>query len=262
MPESLVLVERRDFGVVRVTMNRPEAHNAFDDRLIRELAARLEEIARDDGARAVVLTGAGTSFSAGGDAEWMRRSATLTEAENIRGAREMSGLLETLDQLTKPTLALVNGPALGGGFGLVCCCDVAVAADTATFSLSEVKLGLIPATIAPYVLAAIGPRQMRRYALTGERLSAAEAARIGAVHEVVPAMYLEAAAEKMLGRLLEGGPRAQAEAKRFIRELRERPPGPEVADLTAERIARLRASPEGQEGLSAFLEKRQPAWRN
>ncbi|HET6519873.1 MAG TPA: enoyl-CoA hydratase-related protein [Geminicoccaceae bacterium] len=261
MTDEAVLTEASG-GVLLITLNRPERFNAISFQMFDELHDLLPKVRTDADVRAVVLTGAGRSFSAGGDAAWMRRSATLTEVENIKGAREMSGLLETLDQLPKPTLALVNGPAFGGGFGLVCCCDVAVAADTATFSLSEVKLGLIPATIAPYVLAAIGPRQMRRYALTGERLSAAEAARIGAVHEVVPAMYLEAAAEKMLGRLLEGGPRAQAEAKRFIRELRERPPGPEVADLTAERIARLRASPEGQEGLSAFLEKRQPAWRN
>ncbi len=261
MPEPLVLVERRDGGVLRLTLNRPEVRNAFDDRVIRELTGRLEEAGRDEAVRAVVLTGAGEAFSAGGDMNWMRRSAAWSEDENFEDARGLSRMLLTLDRLPKPTVALVNGAAFGGGVGLVACCDLAVAADKAVFSLSEIRLGLIPSTIGPYVLAAIGPRHMRRYALTGERFSAAEAARIGLVHEVVPAVYLENAAGRILDQLLKGGPRAQGAAKRFIEEIRDRPPGPELVDLTARRIAELRASPEGQEGLSAFLDKRPPRWQ-
>ena len=260
MSEPLIRVERRDSGVVRLTLNRPEVRNAFDDRMIRELTARFEEVGRDGAARVVVLTGAGEAFSAGGDMNWMRRSAGWSEEENFEDARGLARTLLALDRLPKPTVALVNGAAFGGGVGLVACCDVAIAADKAVFSLSEIKLGLIPSTIGPYVLAAMGPRYMRRYALSGERISAAEAARIGLVHEVVPAVYLENAGEKVVGRLLEGGPEAQGEMKRFIEELRALPPGPELVDLTARSIARRRASPEGHEGLSAFLEKRRPAW--
>ena len=261
MPEPLVLVEHRDGGVLRLTLNRPEVRNAFDDRVIRELTEWLEAAGRDEAVRAVVLTGAGEAFSAGGDMNWMRRSAAWSEDENFEDATGLGRMLLTLDQLPKSTLALVNGAAFGGGVGLVACCDVAVAADKAVFSLSEIRLGLIPSTIGPYVLAAIGPRHMRRYALSGERFSTAEAARIGLVHEVVPAVYLENAGERIIGNLLKGGPRAQSAAKGFIEEIRDRRPGPDLVDLTARRIAELRASPEGQEGLSAFLEKRPPRWQ-
>lgn len=259
MATTLVLEERRD-GVARVTLNRPGVHNAFDDVLIGALTARLEAIAKDEDLRAVVLTGAGKSFSAGADMSWMQRSAGYGEAENLEDARALARLMRALNELPKPTIAMVNGAAIGGGAGLVACCDIAVASDAAVFSLAEVRLGLIPAVIGPYVLAAIGPRQARRMFLTGERIGAAEAKRIGLVHDVVPAMYLESAVERVLQDLLKGGPKAQGEAKTFLREIQGRPIDGALIEASARRIAALRITAEAQEGLSAFLHKRDPAW--
>jgi methylglutaconyl-CoA hydratase len=209
MSEAPFRVERRAKGVVWLTLNRPEIHNAFDDRLIAELTAELARLGVDQTVRIVVLTGAGRSFSAGADLNWMRRTATYGEAENLADARALARLMQTLNELPKPTVARVNGAALGGGTGLVACCDVVVASAQATFGTTEVRLGLIPAVIGPYVLAAIGPRQARRLMLTGERISAAEAARVGLVHEVVPPDQLDTAVERVAGELLQGGPDAR-----------------------------------------------------
>jgi methylglutaconyl-CoA hydratase len=210
--------------------------------------------------RAIVLTGAGKSFSAGADLNWMRRTTTYGEAENLRDANALAALMKALYELPQPTVARVNGAALGGGTGLVACCDVVVAGEDALFGTTEVRLGIMPAVIGPYVIAAIGARQARRLMLTGERITAQDAARIGLVHEVVAADQLDAAVERIVGDLLKGGPRASAAAKRLVHDLAGRPIDQELIDETARRIAALRATPEAREGLSAFLEKRRPGW--
>jgi methylglutaconyl-CoA hydratase len=252
--------DRRPDGVVRVTLNRPDLHNAFDDRLIAELTQALSRLGEDEGVRALVLTGAGKSFSAGADLNWMRRMAGYSDEENLADASALARLMQTLNELPKPTVARVNGAALGGGTGLVACCDIAIASDKASFGTTEARLGIIPAVIGPYVIAAIGPRQARRLMLTGERIPAMEAARIGLVHEVVPAEGLDAAVEVVLESLLKCGPNAIAAAKGLVRDLTGRPITAEIVDDTAQRIARLRATAEAREGIAAFLEKRRPAW--
>ncbi len=260
MSEPLLLTDRRPDASVWITLTRPEIHNAFDDRLIAELTAELTRLAADSAVRAVVLTGSGKSFSAGADLNWMRRTASYGEAENLADARALAKLMATLNELPKPTIARVNGAALGGGTGLVACCDIVVASAEAMFGTTEVRLGLIPSVIGPYVVAAIGARHSRRLMLTGERIAAAEAARIGLVHEVVEADQLDAAIETILGHLLRGAPSALAAAKRLVRDLADRPIGPDLIDDTAERIAALRATPEAREGVAAFLGKRPASW--
>ena len=247
-------------GVATVTLDRAEKHNAFDDALIAALADAFRRLGADSGVRAMVLAARGKSFSAGADIDWMKRMSGATEAENIRDARALADMLRLLNDMPKPTLALVQGAALGGGVGLVACCDIALAADQAKFALSEVRLGLIPATIGPYVVAAIGERAARRYFLTAERFGADAALALGLVHAVVPASELAAAGEHTLVDLLVGGPKAQAEAKALVRAVAGRPIDDELIDDTARRIARIRAGDEAREGLDAFLSKRKPAW--
>jgi methylglutaconyl-CoA hydratase len=260
MTEAPFRVERRAGGVVWLTLNRPEIHNAFDDRLIAELTARLERLRQDPDVRVLVLTGAGRSFSAGADLNWMRRTATYGKVENLADAKALAKLMQTLNELPKPTVARVNGAALGGGTGLVACCDIVVASEQATFGTTEVRLGLIPSVIGPYVLAAIGPRHSRRLMLTGERISAAEALRLGLVNEVVAADHLDLTVERIVGELLKSAPGAIAAAKQLIRDLSGRPIEPALIDDTAQRIAALRTTGEAREGVGAFLEKRAPAW--
>ncbi len=250
----------RDGPLALLTLERPERHNAFDDALIDELTERFEAIAGDDTVRCLVLTGAGRSFSAGADLAWMRRAAGYSFEENVEDARRLERMLRTLDELPQPTVAMVQGAAIGGGVGLVCACDVAIAADSAFFQLSEVRLGLIPAVIAPFVLRAVGPRVARRYMLTAERIGAEEARRIGLVHEVVEAGALEARVRALVREILQGGPEAQAEVKRLLRTIRQLE-GTLLAEATARAIAERRASAEGREGMAAFLERRPPAWR-
>lgn len=257
---SIVEIEH-DGPVARVTMSRPEVRNAFDEALIAELTRVLLELGDDDAVRVVTLTGAGAAFSAGADLAWMRRAAGYDDERNRADARALELMVRVLDELPKPTVALVNGAALGGGVGLVAACDVAIAADTATFALSEVRLGIVPAVIAPVVVAAIGVRAMRRYALTAERFDAQEARRIGLVHEVVAAEGLTARGDSLVAELLKGGPEAQAEAKRLAQVVRAMPQGGGIlAELTTAMIAERRASAEGREGIAAFLEKRRPGW--
>lgn len=246
--------------MVWLTLNRPEIHNAFDDRQIADLTSLLADLAQDEAVRAVVLTGAGRSFSAGADLNWMRRTSTYGEDENLRDAKALAALMQALNELSKPTVARVNGAALGGGTGLVACCDVAVASETALFGTTEVRLGIMPAVIGPYVIAAIGARQARRLMLTGERITAEHAARIDLVHEVVAPDQLDAAVERIVNDLLKGGPGAIGAAKRLVRDLSDRPIDQTMIDDTASRIAALRATPEAREGLAAFLEKRKPGW--
>lgn len=247
-------------AVARITLNRPEVRNAFDDVLIAELTATLERIEHDQRARLVVLGATGESFCAGADLNWMRRMAGYSWEENFTDAKCLGRLMQTLDQLALPTLARVQGPALGGGIGLIAACDIAVAADTAFFALSEVKLGLIPAVISPFVLRAVGERAARRYFLTGERMTAHEALRLGLVHEVVLGKRLDERIDELAQALLANGPQAVRAAKRLIRA-----PGREAIDAAlieemARRTAEQRASPEGQEGVAAFLAKRKPNW--
>lgn len=254
-----IAIERR---VAHVALNRPDVHNAFDDRLIAELTKTLHSIDADPGVRAVVLTGHGASFSAGADLNWMRGMARASEAENRADSERLAALMRTLNFLSKPTVARVNGAAYGGGVGLVACCDIAIAADTAKFGLTEVKLGLVPAVISPYVIAAIGMRHARRLFATGEIFDAAEAARIGLVHQIAPADKLGENIERTLGLLAKGGPIAQREAKHLVlRACGATPENAQRIDVqNAALIARLRVSDEGQEGLGAFLDKRAPQW--
>lgn len=261
MSEPNILVTTDARGVATVTLNRPAIHNAFDDRLIADLTAALRGLEKDPAVRAVLLTGSGQSFSAGGDLTWMRRMAGYSDAENFADAMALAELLRTLNELQKPTVARVNGAAYAGGLGLVCCCDVAVAATEAVFCISEVRLGLVPATISPYVVAAIGARAARRYFLTAERFSAAEAQRLGLVHEVAPLAGLDAAADRILGALLDGATGAQARSKRLIAEVGDRPVTETLMALTARAIADARASAEAREGLGAFFDKRKPGWK-
>jgi methylglutaconyl-CoA hydratase len=242
-------------------MNRPKLHNAFDDLLIEELTAALLRLSSDNRCRVVLLIGSGTSFSAGADLNWMRRMADYTREENLRDALGLAALMQTLNGLAKPTIALVQGAAYGGGVGLVACCDMAIATERATFCLSEVKLGLMPAVISPYVIAAIGPRACRRYFLTAEVFTAAEAGRLGLVHEVVADdAALQSRGRELAGSLLKNGPRAMAAAKELIAMVAGRVVDAGLIGDTAARIAERRASAEGHEGLSAFLEKRTPEW--
>ncbi len=260
MLQPLFLEEIGDGGVARITLTRPAVHNAINDNLIAELTTALKGLDSDERVRAVVLAAKGKSFCAGADLNWMRRIANQSEENNLADARKLAELMETLNQLSKPSIALVQGPAFGGGVGLVSCCDIAVAAETAQFCLSEVKLGLIPGVISPYVVAAMGERAARRYCITAEAFSAWEAHRLGLVHEVVPANLLESSCRRILDAILLGGPQAQADAKSLIFAVTGRPMGEELRNETVARIARRRQSAEGKEGMEAFLEKRKPAW--
>jgi methylglutaconyl-CoA hydratase len=262
MPEFLELgVER---GVARITLNRPEVHNAFHEALVAELTEALRACARDAAVRIVVLSGRGSSFSAGADVTWMRGMARANEAENRADAERLASLMRTLDGLPKPTIARVHGAAFGGGVGLVACCDIAVGADTAKFGLSEVKLGLVPAVISPYVVAAIGLRHARRLFLTGETFDASEAQRIGLLHRVVPEAELDEAVADIIRLLWQGGPQAQSEAKALLHRCSgaDKAAASGVDAANAQLIARLRVSAEGQEGLNAFLARRKPLWNS
>jgi methylglutaconyl-CoA hydratase len=260
MESKHILTETREDGVATVTLNRAEVHNAFNDAIIADLTGTLRRLGDDDKVRAVVLRAEGKSFSAGADLGWMQRMAGYGHAENLADAGALAELMRVLNFLPKPTVAQVQGAAFGGGVGLVACCDIAIASETASFSLSEVRLGLIPAVISPYVVAAIGERASRRYFLTAERFDAAEALRLGLVHQVVPADQLDSAVETILTRLSEGGSKAQQAAKDLIFAVAHRPVDAGLIHDTAERIATIRASSEGREGLAGFLEKRKPAW--
>jgi methylglutaconyl-CoA hydratase len=249
-------VNTDDRGVTTLTLNRPERHNAFDDKLINTLLATLQQIEQDPAARVVVLTGAGKSFSSGADLAWMRAMASYDEKTNREDAQRLARLMEVLNNLARPVVARVNGSAYGGAVGLIACCDIVIASEHAEFALTEVRLGLAPAVISPYVIAAIGARQARRLFLNAERISSAEARRIGLVHEVASDEALTAAVDKHVHYLLKAGPNALAQCKRLVLE---QTPGISTED-TVDLIARLRVSAEGQEGMAAFFEKRKPSW--
>ena len=255
------IITEIDLGVGIVTLNRPERHNAFDDALIAELSDAIDRMAADPAVRVLVISSSGKSFCAGADLNWMKRAAGYSSEENLRDARALAGMLRRLAHCPKPTVARIQGPAYGGGVGLVACCDVAIATFDAEFSLTEVKLGLIPAVISPHVIAAIGERYARRYMLTAERFSAAEAYRIGLLHEMVTdEESLDEALGEIIDALLRNGPGAIAECKQLISAVAWKPLSDAVVEDTAQRITRLRASEEGREGMNAFLEKRKPNW--
>jgi methylglutaconyl-CoA hydratase len=259
MSESLALERQGPIGLL--TMNRPERHNAFDDALIAEMTEALRALEADDGVRVVVLSGAGKSFSAGADLAWMKRMAGFSPDENRRDAMGLATLMRTLAHLRKPTIARVQGAAYGGGVGLVACCDIAIATQKASFALTEAKLGLIPAAISPYVVSAIGERAARRFFLTSERFDAAEAFRLGLVHDLAADEDdLDDKIATLIDAMLACSPAAQLAAKELIRAVANRPITSELIQDTAERIAKIRASPEGREGVAAFLEKRRAAW--
>ncbi len=262
MTESTLKIAIDGRGVATVTMNRPEKHNAFDDGVIAELTAAFASLAAKPEVRLMVLAAEGKSFSAGADLGWMKRMAGYSYEDNLRDAGGLAQMLFTLDTLPMPTIARVQGAAFGGAVGLVSCCDVAIGSPRASFCLSEVKIGLIPATISPYVVAAMGQRAARRYSISAERFSAETAAQLGLLSEVVAEEELDAAVENMIEALLGNSPAAMQAAKRLIADVSKRPIDDALIAGTSERIARIRVSDEGQEGLGAFLEKRTPAWRN
>ena len=249
----------RDGPVRRVVLNRPGVRNAFDDEMIRELTAVFAALSSDAGARVVVLAGEGRTFCAGADVNWMRRAASYSREENLEDARRMAKMLRTIDTCSKPVVGQIRGAAIGGGVGLAAVCDIVVASDNTVFSLAEVKLGILPAAISPYVLRAIGPRQARDCFLTGEKFGADEARRIGLVHRVVADGDLEKAVSEKITSLLTSGPEAVAAAKRLIGAVAGKDIDEAFAE-TSQAIAERRASEEGREGLSAFLEKRKPSW--
>ena len=253
-----------DGGVARLALARPDVHNAFDAALIGALNAALDALATDDSVRALVLTGQGSTFSAGADLNWMRGMAKASEAENLADSLELARLMRTLNFFPKPTIARVNGSAYGGGVGLVACCDIAIGVEGAKFSLSEAKLGLVPAVISPYVVAAIGARQARKLFQTAEVFEAPEAQRIGLLHRSVHPTELDEAVDRELHWLGKGGPIAQAEAKTLALRMggMSREDAERIDADNARLIAKLRVSAEGQEGLAAFLDKRPARWVN
>jgi len=257
---NVVLYSVDDQGIARIKLNRPDKSNAFDDQTIASLTQRLREADADAQVRVVVLAANGKHFSAGADLSWMKRTAQMTEAENITDARQLADLMFTLDRLSKPTLARVQGAAFGGALGLICACDIAIASDTARFCLSEARLGLAPAVISPYVVRAMGSRAARRYFLTTEVMSAQVAQHLGIIHEVAPEAELDEQLDELCGHLQRSGSQALRACKQLIADVEGELPLPHLQDETVNLIARLRTSGEGQEGLAAFLEKRAPRW--
>jgi methylglutaconyl-CoA hydratase len=255
-----IVVERKD-GVGRITLNRPEVRNAFDDALIAALATAFAELDADSSVRVVVLAGNGPAFCAGADLNWMKRMAGYSYDENLRDARGLADMLSTLARMDKPTIARVHGPAFAGGTGLVAACDIAVGAPEAKFCFSEAKLGLSPATISPYVMRAIGARAASRYFLTAEVFGAEEAVRIGLLSALAPATELDTFIGQLVDHLLAGSSAAHARIKDLVRDVAGRPIDDALKADTARRIAEIRASPEGREGIASFLEKRKPAWK-
>jgi methylglutaconyl-CoA hydratase len=257
-PYSTIIAEHAG-KVARITLNRPEVRNAFTATMIRELREAVRTAASDPAVRVVVLSGTGLSFCAGADLNWMREIISASYEQNYAESLALADFLEELDTLPKPTVARVNGPAVGGGTGFIAACDIAVASSAATFGLSEVKIGLVPAVISPYVVQRIGESQARRYFLTGERFDARRAEEIGLVHMVVDPDDLEARLKEVLDGLLSSGPEALAKAKELLRRIPRLSPA-EARTFGAEMIAALRVSAEGQEGMAAFLERRKPKW--
>lgn len=249
-------------GIATVTLNRPEKHNAFDDSVIEQMNQAFENIDADDSIRVMILAAKGMHFSAGADLAWMKRMATYSYDENLVDARNLAKMLKTLNFLSKPTIARVQGAAFGGAVGLVSCCDIAIATPNASFCLSEVKIGLIPATISPYVISAIGERAARRYFVTAERFTAEQALKLGLISEIVEDDELDANIATLAGAIKQNSPTAVIAAKKLAMDIGNTDISDPLIEDTCERIAQIRVSENGQEGLSAFLEKRSPSWLN
>lgn len=259
MPDTLSILRRGD-GVAELRMSRPQVFNAFDEAMIAELDAAFGQLGADAGVRVIVLSGDGKHFSAGADLHWMQRASEADEAWNLADARRFAGMLRRIDTCPKPTVARIQGAALGGGFGLACVCDIAIAADNASFAVSEARFGILPSVIGPYVVHAVGRRQARRLALSTRRIGAAEALAIGLLHEVVAPEALDAAVQRTVDELLQGGPQAQREIKQLFAALRAGPVDDEVVELTARTISRVRGSEEARRGFTAFLAKQPAPW--
>ena len=260
--KAMVLFNVNEQGIATVTLNNPEKHNAFDDNIIAELTRIFTEIASREDIRVMVLASTGKSFSAGADLGWMKRMASYSYEDNLKDANALANMLYALNYLPQPSIAKIQGAAFGGAVGLASCCDIVIASSKASFCLSEVKLGLIPATISPYVVNAMGLKAARRYFITAERFFADKAHNIGLVDEVVAPDELEQAVDKMLSTLLANGPQAVRQAKKLALDVVHQDINQTLLSDTSERIAALRVSEEGQEGLGAFFEKRTPAWQN
>lgn len=257
---TTLAVHQRAVGVAQITMSRPAVFNAFDEAMIAELDCAFTELAADASVRVIVLAGDGKHFSAGADLQWMQRASQATREWNLMDARRFATMLERIENCPKPTVARVQGAALGGGVGLVCACDIAIATDTASFSVSEAKFGILPAVIGPYVVNAVGKRQALRLALATTRILAAEALSIGLVHQVVCADALDATVNAAVTELLAGGPVAQREIKQLFAQLEVGPITADVRELTAQTISRVRGTDEAREGFAAFLDKRPANW--
>ncbi|WP_374640280.1 enoyl-CoA hydratase/isomerase family protein [Hydrogenophaga sp.] len=246
--------------IARITLTRPEVRNAFNDEVIQQLKAAFESVGANSDVRAVVLAAEGPAFCAGADLNWMRRMADYTRDENLADAGQLAAMLKAIYECPKPTIAAVQGDVFAGGMGLVAACDMAVSVRTATYCLSEVKLGLIPATISPYVIRAMGARAAHRYFLTAERFSADEAHRIGFVHELVDADALEANVSELALALVSASPAAVRACKKLVQDVAQREVDAALIEATVEGIADIRASEEGREGVASFLQKRKPSW--
>lgn len=258
-PQTL-RVHTRAPGVTQITMAREAVFNAFDEQMIEELDTVFARLGADPAVRVIVLAGEGKHFSAGADLQWMKRASQATHAWNLDDARRFAGMLSRIDRCPKPTVARIQGAALGGGVGLACACDVAIAAEPASFSVSEAKFGILPSVIGPYVVNAVGKRQARRLALTTTRIGSAEALAIGLVQQVVALDALDATIDRVVAELLAGGPTAQSEIKTLFAQLSVGPISDEVRELTAQTIARVRGTEEAREGFDAFLAKRPARW--
>ncbi|MBS0454586.1 MAG: enoyl-CoA hydratase/isomerase family protein [Proteobacteria bacterium] len=255
-----VRIERRKDGVASVMMARPKVFNAFDESMILELDVAFKTLEDDPHVRVIILAGEGKHFSAGADLQWMQRASEADAEWNVQDARKFAAMLGRIEQCKKPTIARVQGAALGGGVGLACVCDITIASEDATFAVSEVKFGILPSVIGPYLTNAVGKRQAKRLALTTERISAATALTIGLVQDAVPAANLDAAVERTVESLLIGAPEAQREVKTLFAQLNVAQVTPEVRELTAQTIARVRGTKEAKEGFAAFISKRPPNW--
>lgn len=256
-----VLFDLSSSGVATVTMNRPDKHNAFDDQVISRLTDIFHHVARNNKIRVMVLQSSGKSFCSGADLNWMKQMVNYTYEQNLQDANALATMLYTLYSIPKPTIAKIQGSAFGGAVGLIACCDIAISSRLSKFCFSEVKLGLIPATISPYVIEAIGARVARRYFMTAEVFSARRARRLGLISEEVTEEELDQTVQDLVEKILSNGPEAVAAAKQLVFDVKDEPLADELIEKTSLRIATTRVSKEGQEGLNAFLEKRPPAWR-
>ncbi|MEH6467936.1 MAG: enoyl-CoA hydratase/isomerase family protein [Porticoccus sp.] len=259
--KSMVTTTIDTRGVTTITLNRADKHNAFDNQMVNQLTSAFEQTAANPKIRVLVLAAEGKTFSAGADLHWMKHMGECSYEENLRDAEALAHMLKTLNEMPLPTIAKVQGPAFGGALGLISCCDIAIAATHASFAFSEVKIGLIPATISPYIIESMGSRAVRRYFITGETLNAQQAVQLGLINETVEETQMDNTIEQLTTTLLKNSPAAMYSAKQLVREIEHRPINEMLIKKTCERIVEIRRSKEGLEGLSAFLQKRQPDWK-